>query len=149
MSPSRSLNRWEIGAALLVFALGLLLVWEGMSYPLGSPVRMGPGFFPVSVGLILIGFGVALVFDVRHLDTPPPDLHLRPLVAIVAGLLAFAVMLDRFGLIPATVVLVALSALGDRPLRPRAIAGTAVVVAAIGYFVFLRGFGIQLEAFHW
>lgn len=149
MSPSRSLNPWEIGAALLVLALGLFFLWEGSSYELGAPTRMGPGFFPVGVGLILAIFGAALIFDVRYLDTPRPELHLRPFIAIVAGLLAFALLLGRFGLVPATVALVVLSALGDRPVRPLAIAGTAAVAAAIGYFIFLRGFGLQLEAFHW
>lgn len=149
MTTGRSLNYWEAGAALIVVALGVFWLWHGMSYPLGSLTRMGPGFFPVSVGIVLIGFGVALVFDVRHSETPPPDVQPRPFIAIFAGLLAFAFLLHQFGLVPATVVLIVLSALGDRPVRPLAIVGTAVVVAAIGYFIFLRGFGLQLEAFHW
>lgn len=149
MTPSRSLNVWEIAAALLVFALGAFLVWQGSSYPLGSLTRMGPGFFPVGLGVILMALAVILVLEVRRLDTPPPDLKLRPFVMIGAGLIAFALMLDRFGLVPATLALAVLSALADRPMRPRAIAGTAAVVAAIGYFIFLRAFGLQLDAFRW
>ncbi len=144
-----SLNTWEIGAALVVLALGAFLLWQGLSYPLGDLSRMGPGFFPVGLGIILLGFGAALLFEVRKLDTPPPELKLRPFIAIIAGLLAFALMLGRFGLVPATIALVVLSGLGDRPVRPLAIAGTAVAVAAIGYFVFLRGFGLRIEAISW
>jgi hypothetical protein len=149
MTPSRSLNFWEIGAALVVFALGAFMVWEGSHYPFGSLTRMGPGFFPIVLGLVLMGFGAALVVEVRHLQTPAPDFRLRSFSFIVAGLIAFAFMLDRFGLVPATIALIVLSALADRPVRPRAIAGTAVVVAAMAYFVFLRGFGLQLQAFVW
>ena len=147
--PGRRLNIWEISAAFVVFALGLFLIWQGSSYPLGSLTRMGPGYFPVALGVILLGFGAALIFEVRRHDTPPPDLKLRPFIMITTGLIAFVLMLDRFGLVPAAVALVVLTALADRPVRPRAIVGTAVVVAGIGYFVFLRGFGLQLAAFNW
>jgi len=143
------LNLWEIGAALVVFALGAFLLWQGSGYALGSLNRMGPGYFPVALGVILMGFGVVLLIEVKRIGTPPPDLKLRPFVMIAAGLVAFALMLDRFGLIPATVALTMLSALADRPVRPRAVLGTAIVVACIGYFVFLRGFGLQLDAFRW
>lgn len=149
MTSSRSPNLWEIGAAAVVFALGAFLVWQGSEYPLGSLNRMGPGFFPVGLGIVLMGFGVALIYEVRRSEAPPPDLKLRPFVMIGAGLLAFVLMLDRFGLVPATVALTVLSALADRPVRPRAVIGTALVVAGIGYFIFLRGFGLQIEAFRW
>jgi hypothetical protein len=149
MTPNRVPNYWEIGAALVVFVLGAFLVWQGSEYPFGSLTRMGPGFFPVALGIILMGFGVVLLAEVSHLDTPPPDLKARPFMMIFAGLVAFAFMLERFGLVPAAVALTAISALGDRPVRPRAIAATAAVVAAIGYFVFLRGFGLQLDSIRW
>ncbi|MEX0591262.1 MAG: tripartite tricarboxylate transporter TctB family protein [Xanthobacteraceae bacterium] len=149
MIPSRSLNSGEIAAALVVCALGGFLIWQGSGYPLGSLNRMGPGFFPVGLGIILMGFGAALVLEVKRLDTPPPEWHVRSFVAIMAGLLAFALMLEPFGLVPATVALAVLSSLGDPPLRPRAIAATALALAGIGYFVFLRGFGVQLDAFRW
>jgi hypothetical protein len=143
------LNFWEIGAALVVFALGAFLLWQGSGYALGSLNRMGPGYFPVALGVILMGFGVVLLCEVKRLDTPPPDLKFRPFLMIGAGLVAFALMLDRFGLVPATIALTVLSALADRPVRPRAVLGTAAVVAGIGYFVFLRGFGLQIDAFRW
>lgn len=149
MTQQRSLNSWEIAAALVVFFLGAFLAWHGSSYPIGSLNRMGPGFFPLGLGIILMGFGVALVLEVKRSDTPPPDLKIRPFVMIGAGLVAFVLMLDRFGLVPATITLIVLSALAERPVRPRAIVGTAIVVASIGYFVFLRGFGLQLDAFRW
>jgi hypothetical protein len=145
----RPLNFWEIGAALAVFALGAFLLWQGSGYALGSLNRMGPGYFPVALGVILMGFGVLLLLEVKRLDTPAPDIKLRPFIMIAAGLVAFVLMLDRFGLIPATVALTVLSALAIQPVRPRAILGTAVVVAGIGYFVFLRGFGLQIDAFRW
>lgn len=149
MTPSRSLNIWEIAAALAVFAFGAFLAWHGSNYEIGSLTRMGPGFFPIGLGIILMGFGVALAFEVRHLETPAPNFQLRSFGLITAGLFAFAFMLDRFGLVPATAALIVLSALADGPVRPRAIVGTAVVVTAMAYFIFLRGFGLQLQAFIW
>jgi hypothetical protein len=145
----RSLNIWEISAAFVVFALGLFLIWQGSSYPLGSLTRMGPGYFPVALGVILLGFGAALIFEVRRHDSPPPDLKLRPFIMITTGLIAFVLMLDRFGLVPAAVALVVLECACRSAGTAARYCGTAVVIAGIGYFVFIRGFGLQLAAFNW
>ena len=47
------------GGLMLLFGLGA--IWEGMSYRIGTLVRMGPGFFPVALGVILALVGVAIM----------------------------------------------------------------------------------------
>lgn len=145
----RSLNVWEIVAALAFIAVGAFMIWEASGYPYGSLNRMGPGFFPVWIGVVLIAFGISLVFEVRYLATPTPALALRPFTMIPLGLLAFALMIEDAGLVPATAALVLLSGLGERPVRPRALLGTTATITALAYVVLIGALGVPLNAFWW
>ena len=145
----RSLNLGEIAVALLVILLGVFMIWEASGYPFGSLRRMGPGFFPVWLGVVLILFGAALLLEVSFLEVRRLAVPVRALVLVPLGLVAFALMVEPFGLVPATFVLIVLSALASRPVRLQVVFWTAVVVTAMGYLVFLRGFGIPLDAIGW
>lgn len=146
---SGALNLREIIVALVVVATGGFVLWEGSAYPLGSLTRMGPGFFPVVLGIALIGIGTLLVFEVARANTPPPDLSLRPFAMVTAGMLSFAVLAERLGLVPAVVALVVLSSLGERRIRPWTIALLAAALSLLGLLLFVHGFNLPFSAIRW
>ena len=47
------------GATLVL--IGLVTLWQSRAFPLGSLHRPGPAYMPVLLGVLLIGFGVAVV----------------------------------------------------------------------------------------
>ena len=143
------LNFWEIGAALAVTLLGLYMTVQGFGYQIGTLRHMGPGFFPVVVGLILLGLGLGIVFETRYATTPPPDLPARPMAAILGGLILFALLVDRAGLVPATLVLVLVSAFADRRMTLTRAALSAVGITLMGWLVFVAGFRLPLHPFWW
>lgn len=145
----RQLNFWELGAALVVFALGVFMTAEGLGYSIGSIRRMGPGFFPVAVGTIMMLISIGVMLEVRYSSTPAPDFPLRPLAAITAGLIAFGVLIEPLGLVPATFILVFVSAFGDASMTLLRAVITAAVIAALGYVVFVLGFRLPLDPFWW
>lgn len=146
---SDALNLPEIIVALLVVATGGFVLWEGSAYAFGSLTRMGPGFFPVMLGIVLTGIGILLVFEVARAETPRPDLSLRPFVMVTAGMLGFAVLAERLGLIPAVVALVVLSSLAERRVRPWTIALLAAALPLAGLVLFVHGFNLPFRAFRW
>lgn len=148
MSGGR-LNRWELTVAGAVTALGAFLALKGAGYQIGTLRHMGPGFFPVAVGVALAALGLAIVAEVRTSSAPPPDLPLRPMALIVAGLIVFAVLVGRAGLIPATLALVLISAFADRAMTPLRALISALGIALVGYLVFVLGFRLPLHPFWW
>ncbi|WEX08706.1 tripartite tricarboxylate transporter TctB family protein [Chelativorans sp. AA-79] len=149
LPPAGRFNRWEIVGAGVLFLLGLFLVWGGSGYPIGHLSRMGPGFLPVVLGVILLLLAVALIPEALHGSAESPSVPVRSFVAILAGLVAFALMVDRMGLVPAAFVLVLVSAFGDSTMRLRRALATAVAVSIIAYLVFLKGFRLPLHPFWW
>jgi hypothetical protein len=128
----------NLTGALLVVIGGLALVAGALTYPVGTLQRMGPGYFPMVTGFILAGIGVGLAVESRSATSTIPHVPLRPVLAVFAGLLWFAMTIERFGLAPSILGLVVLTSLAqDRP-RPLTIAATALFLIAfsIGIFVY-------------
>ena len=74
---------------------GVALV-AARDYSLGSAVRMGPGYFPLLLGLVLAGIGGILVVRSVAIDGAPVDrLQVRPLASIVIGVVLFGALLER------------------------------------------------------
>lgn len=148
-TQSRAINGGETLAALVVLALGIFVAWEGSAYRIGSVTRMGPGFVPLLLGLILIGLGIGLVLGAVRAKTPAPRLPLRAFAAVMGAIIVFALLAERFGLVPATIGLVVLASLAERPLRPWTVALAAILLSAVGVLVFIHIFNMPLAALDW
>ncbi len=55
-----SATRRTFFAGLLFVAFGIAAIAIGSGYPLGTAARMGPGYFPRILGILLITFGAAI-----------------------------------------------------------------------------------------
>lgn len=146
---SGSINKAETAAALVVVALGVLVMVVGQGYPMGTLARMGPGYFPVLLGGTLTLIGIGLVFEVLRSNPVKLSFSLRPFAALMAGIVAFAVLVERTGLVPAICALVFLSVMGEKPVRIKNALGISVVMSLVGVFVFIKGLGLPLSMFWW
>jgi hypothetical protein len=143
------LNVGEIVAAAMLTLAGLYVAWEGSTYPLGTVVRMGPGFVPVALGLMLAAIGAVLTVAVARSPDPTPKLYVVPVAWVCAGLLAFGLLAEPFGLVPATVAMVLLCALAERPVRPLSLGLLIVGLSALGAIVFVEALKLPMSIVRW
>jgi len=146
------------GGALMVI-VGLAAAYAGYGYRVGELAHMGPGFFPVALGLLLAFIGLLMVISARGQQPAPeaavshghpaglPDL--RGCVCIVLGILAFLLLGEYGGLLPATFAIVFISALGDRDNTLREALLLALAMMAIAVVVFWWALSLQLPLFQW
>jgi hypothetical protein len=66
------------------------------------------------------------------------------MLAVLAAIAGFALIMRFFGLIPAMFVSVVVASLGDRTARPRATLALAAVAAIGVWLVFRVGLGLQM-----
>ena len=141
----------DILAGAVLIALGL----PGAAYalatlPLGTLRRMGPGMFPAALGLILALFGLAILIPALLREGPPMRrVDYRSLFYIMASVLAFALLVDPFGLFPAIAALAVIASRADSKLP---IPGTLILasgLALISVLLFEVGLGMPIEAFKW
>src|SRR5260221_8622058 len=141
-----------IGGALVIL-LGTGAVAIGRTYEIGKLSRRGPGFFPVALGCILVlaGAAIAVTATLPHEsseeETLPPEW--RGWFCIIASLIAFVVIGQYGGLIPATFAITFISALGDRSNSLLNALLLSLGVLAMCLLVFVWGLGIQFPLFTW
>lgn len=88
------------GALFLVIGAGFAL-YAWASLPLGTSFRMGPGFFPLLVAVLLALFGMGIL--VTGLRTPSEAGHPAPWRAVILlslALVGFGLMVRPLGLAP-------------------------------------------------
>jgi hypothetical protein len=78
-----------------------------------------------------------------------PRIAWRPLAAILAAILAFALVLPRAGLVPASYAAALIAILGNREARPVVHAALPVAIAAICWAIFIAILGLPIPAMWW
>ena len=135
---------------LLMAALSSLFLFLLGDLDVGSEASMGPGYFPRALIYLILILSALLIL--RSLFIPgewPQRLALKPLAFVVAGLVAFALIIDRAGLLIATVVLVVISAFGssERYFWQSVAFGFALAVACC--VIFIWALGVPMKVFPW
>lgn len=149
-----SVSKRDAWASGLLCALGIGVVLQGVNYSIGSMARMGPGFFPVMLGVLLIFLGVLCLFATGITADDEEEDHIGPpewrgWCGIVTGVIAFIVLGKYGGLVPATFALVFISALGDRTHTLRSALLLSVFVTIVGVLIFSWGLELQFPMFRW
>ncbi len=137
-------NVRDLVGGVLVGIVGLYFLAGALEMRIGSAMQMGPGYFPMVVGGLVIALGLAIVVLSFTASGRLADVHWRPMIAVLASIAGFALVLGQFGLIPAVVVGVCLSALGDRTSRPLPTLVLAVTAALGAWLAFSVGLGLQM-----
>ena len=135
----------DFWAGVLFIAFGTAAITIGASYPLGAAARMGPGYFPRVLGLILIALGLVLAIRALKLTGGPLAMrNPKPLLIVLSSVLVFGLTATRLGIVAATVLLILIASTADREFRwKEALISSAVLVALVlGAFVW--GLGVQL-----
>jgi hypothetical protein len=133
-------NNRDFIAGLLFIVLGGLAVVLARDYPFGTTMRMGPGYFPTVLGGILLLFGVyVLARGVRSGDKVKGEWGWKPLALIALSIVLFGVLLDRVGMVPATVVTLIVAAAAGREFRWKEVILLAVVMTVFSVAVFSYG----------
>ncbi len=85
-------------SGLMFTAVGAGFAWNSaLSYDIGSANQMGPGYFPLVLGLVLVLLGGFIMFFSLVVETPDGgvigDIAWRPLVCILGANLLFGALL--------------------------------------------------------
>lgn len=144
MTRLSTFKRDYYGGALMMF-IGAGAALEGHQYGIGTLTRMGPGFFPVALGVILVLIGILIAGSAYASDEPDKERFLpaKPewfaWACIIASPIFFIALGEYAGLLPATFACVFVAALGDREttIKQAAVLGAAISISGILLFSFV------------
>jgi hypothetical protein len=142
-------NRHDMVSGGLVAATGLFFALTALrTLPVGTMLRMGPGYFPAAIGFVVTGLGLMIMAGaLKSGQEKPAPLRLRPLIMIPAAILSFLLTIRGAGLIPAVFLVVVVSRAADPASR---LAGTlmlAIAMCAMCAAIFVYGLNLPLPLF--
>jgi hypothetical protein len=133
----------DILAAAVFVAFGLAFAAVSLTYEIGTPVEMGPGYFPLVLGgvLVLLGFLIAGKGFVAGEGDPIGVIPWRAAALIAGAVIFFGATVRGLGLVPALFVATLLTALAGLRTSPRTavvIAGGLTILSVLIFIVALR-----------
>ena len=135
-------------AGLVFLGIGAGAFVLSHDYDIGTATNMGPGYFPAMLGIALMIIGVAsLARSQRGQAETITLVSVLPLIQIVSGVLSFALLVERAGLIAAVFALLACVCVTRVQTRPIEVLLTFVVLAAFSVAVFIRVLHLPISAF--
>ena len=137
----------DFWAGLLFIGIAALFIALATQYRFGEAHRMGPGYFPIFVGAILMGLGAIVAVRSLALDGPPVErLAARPLLVTILAVILFGLTLDSLGLPAAIAVLVMVSAFAERKphIGMSAALACLLIVFSVAAFVWVLGLPLKM-----
>jgi putative tricarboxylic transport membrane protein len=136
---------------------GLALVFAGLLYgyvtldtlPLGSPLDMGPGSFPIVLCGILIVIGLIVCAsslfgsEASEFGTVP----WRAMIMLSLSILLFATFLRQLGMFPAVFASAFLASGAEPGFKPLPSALLALCLAVLCSLIFVTGIGLPIPYF--
>lgn len=130
----------------MFIGFGLIAIYFGRNLAMGTTVRMGPGYVPHMLAYIMMALGgivsvVALITGSEPVERP----KWKPITMVTIGIVAFALLFESTGLIPALIALILISSLGGEEFKLTEVIGNMVVLTVLCVIVFKVGLGMNIS----
>lgn len=149
-------NQKDFFSGLLFMSIGVAFAWGASGYTIGSAAHMGPGYFPLVLGILLAALGGMMTFKALVVETMDGDkvgrIAWKPLFFIIAANLVFGAMLGGLhivvggqdivhlppmGLIAGIFALTFIASLAGDAFKFKEVLVLAVALSALSYLAFI------------
>ena len=144
-------------SGVMFTAVGGAFAIGATSYNIGDGARMGPGYFPLMLGILLAILGLAVMFQSMVVETADGDpigkWAWKPLFFVIGANLAFGVLLGglpsigvpAMGMIIAIYALTIISSLAGEHFNLKDVLILATILAAGSYVAFIWALKLQIQ----
>ena len=144
-------------SGVMFTAVGVIFAVGATSYNVGDGARMGPGYFPLMLRILLALMGAVIIFESLVVETPDGEpigkWAWKPLGYVIGANLAFGVLLGglpsvglpAMGLIIAIYALTIISSLAGEHFKLRDVLVLSSILAAGSYVAFIWALKLQIQ----
>jgi Tripartite tricarboxylate transporter TctB family len=135
-------------SGLFFLGVGALGIYMAQDYPMGSALRMGPGYFPIVLSGMLILFGIyCLIQGLLHPEKLPLNWSPRALLILPIATIVFGLIMEHAGFIPALIALVFISAYAGPEFKFLEVLVMAIGLTVGSWALFIWGLGLPYPLF--
>ncbi|MDR3453618.1 MAG: tripartite tricarboxylate transporter TctB family protein [Rhodoferax sp.] len=144
-------------SGVMFAVVGVAFGWGANAYSVGSAARMGAGYFPLWLGIILAAMGALVMFKSLVVETEDGDRiskwAWRPLCYIIGANLIFGVLLGglpsiglpSMGMVAAIYALTFISSHAGETFKWKPTLVLASILAVGSYFTFIVALKLQIQ----
>lgn len=136
-----------IGGVLLLAAGLFIAAYAHSTLDPGTMRKLGPGMFPMAVGLLMAVFGVLVAVPAFFREGAPVTVKPRAALAVLGGIAVFGLLIVPAGLVPALIAMILTATVAENRVRPRAIAAMCIVLPLMAFLIFKIGIGLPMPMF--
>jgi hypothetical protein len=132
-------------AGLLFTGIGIAAIVLASQYQLGTAAKMGPGYFPRGLGMLLTVLGAVLVVrSLRIQGTAIPPWNWRSTCVILGSVVLFGLVVEKLGLAASTLGLIVFASTASPEFRLKEAVLSGLFFALLAVGVFIVGLKLQL-----
>jgi hypothetical protein len=136
-------------AGLMFLALGVAFAWGATNYTIGEGARMGPGYFPLVLGILLSVIGIFIVFEAMVVETEDGEkvgkFAWKPLFFIIGSNIVFGICIGgipkigipAMGLIVGIYALTFIASMAGEEHKNKEVIFLATFLAILSYLAFI------------
>jgi hypothetical protein len=148
------LKNKDLLAGLMFIAIGVIFTVGAYQYNIGTAARMGPGYFPRILGVIMtvlgvIIAGVGLKNQAAWSATEGIGWTWKPVICLTVAVVLFGFALPTLGMLVAIALLVAISGYAAHDKNYAQLAMIIVIMCIFCAAVFVWGLKLQMKLFPW
>lgn len=130
----------------MYIVIGLFFAILATQYQMGTAAKMGPGYFPFWLGLLMTLLGVLVLlrsFSAKAIIEKIPPFNWRIIGLITGSVLIYGILLPKMGFLVSVVALVFMSASASHEFHWKGTLVNAIFLTAFTYSVFVLGLKLQ------
>jgi len=143
-------------SGVMFSVVGIAFAWGATTYNVGDGARMGPGYFPLMLGVLMTFLGLLIMFNSLVVETEGGDRigkwAWKPICYILGANLAFGVLLGglpsikvpAMGMIAAIYALVIIASLAGERFKLKEVLILATILAVGSYLAFIVLLKLQI-----
>ncbi|MHB8770289.1 MAG: tripartite tricarboxylate transporter TctB family protein [Syntrophales bacterium] len=136
-------NNKDFWAGLMFAGIGAGAILVAQGYPFGTTLRMGPGYFPRVLGVILLVFGLYVMLrGLRRGEQIKGHWSIRALTILPLSMVLFGVTMEAAGFIPALFVLIFVAAASGREFKFKEVLLLTLFLSFLSVAMFIWGLGL-------
>jgi hypothetical protein len=132
----------------IFIALGLFFGYQSFTLEIGTAFRMGPGYFPLFLALILVLLGIVVLIQATRVEGEPiGPIAWRGMLLILPAPIFFGLTVRGLGFLPSIFLTALIASFASTRMKPLAALLLSAGVTLFSYAVFSRGLGLPFQTF--
>jgi hypothetical protein len=138
-------NQRDFGAGIMFIVVGVFFAIIATQYRMGTAAKMGPGYFPFWLGVLMAFIGLLLLFNSfakKTAEEKMPKWDFKIMLWITGSVILYGVLLPTMGFFVAVFALVLVSASAGHDFGWKGSLLNAVILMLFTYLAFVKGLGL-------